>query len=173
MSSKRSASVAEDASRLRTVLNTAVDGVILIDAHGEIMTFNPACERLFGYSADEVIGRNVRMLMPQPYRGQHDSYIENYKRTGEAKIIGIGREVAGQRKDGSTFPMDLSVGEARENGESTFVGMIHDLTERNRTQEQLVQAQKMETVGQLSGGIAHDFNNLLTVIIGNAEILSD
>lgn len=173
MTSRKSDSVTEDASRLRTVLNTAVDGVILIDAHGVIMSFNPACERLFGYSEEHVIGKNVHMLMPQPYRDQHDSYIENYKRTGEAKIIGIGREVSGQRKDGSTFPMDLSVGEAKENGESTFVGMIHDLTERNRTQEQLVQAQKMETVGQLSGGIAHDFNNLLTVIIGNAELLAD
>jgi PAS domain S-box-containing protein len=159
-------------SRLRAVVDTAVDGVILIDANGTIVTFNPACEKLFGYTADEVIGKNVRMLMPTPYREQHDRYLENYLRTGEAKIIGIGREVTGRRKDGSTFPMDLSVGEATQGGQSTFVGVIHDLTERNRTQEQLIQAQKMETVGQLSGGIAHDFNNLLTVIIGNAEILA-
>ncbi|MDZ7768756.1 MAG: PAS domain S-box protein [Woeseiaceae bacterium] len=161
-----------DAGRLKTVLDTVVDGIILIDSSGSIQMFNPACEKLFGYTAADVLGKNVHMLMPSPYREEHDRYIDNYQRTGQAKIIGIGREVAGQRKDGSTFPMDLSVGEAIQDGESTFVGIIHDLTERNRMQEQLTQAQKMETVGQLSGGIAHDFNNLLTVIIGNAEILA-
>ncbi len=163
----------ESAARLEAVVHTAVDGVILIDAGANILMFNPACEHLFGYAADEVIGRNVKMLMPPPYRDEHDQYIENFRRTGERKIIGIGREVVGQRKDGSTFPMDLSVGEAKQEGESIFVGIIHDLTERKRTNEQLIQAQKMETVGQLSGGIAHDFNNLLTVIVGNAEFLSE
>jgi len=161
----------EGGARLRAVVETAVDGVILIDARGRVQMFNPACERLFGYAADEVIGENVRMLMPQPYRGEHDRYISNYNKTGVAKIIGSGREVTGLRKDGTSFPMDLSVGEAKQEGESIFVGIIHDLTSRKRTEEQLVQAQKMETVGQLSGGIAHDFNNLLTVILGNAEAL--
>ena len=145
----------------------------MIDSQGSVLTFNPACEKLFGYRADEVVGRNVRMLMPSPYREEHDRYIENFVRTGEKKIIGIGREVTGRRKDGTTFPMDLSVGEAKQEGESIFVGIIHDLTRRKHIEAQLVQAQKMETVGQLSGGIAHDFNNLLTVVVGNAEILSD
>lgn len=162
----------EGGERLRAVVETAVDGVILIDARGAVQMFNPACERLFGYAAEEVIGENVRMLMPEPYRSQHDVYIHNYRDTGVPKIIGIGREVTGLRKDGTTFPMDLSVGEARQDGASIFVGVIHDLSSRKRTEEQLVQAQKMETVGQLSGGIAHDFNNLLTVILGNAEALS-
>jgi PAS domain S-box-containing protein len=162
----------EGAEQLRAVVDTAVDGVILINSRGHVLMFNPACERLFGYLADEVVGQNVRMLMPEPYRHEHDSYLANYRETGAAKIIGIGREVRGLRKDGSEFPMDLSVGEAKQEGESIFVGIIHDLTERKRTEEQLVQAQKMETVGQLSGGIAHDFNNLLTVILGNAEALS-
>jgi len=163
----------DSAARLKAVVDTAVDGVILIDAVGTVLLFNPACERLFGYAADEVIGRNVKMLMPAPYRDEHDGYIESYRRTGVAKIIGIGREVVGLRRDGSTFPMDLSVGEAAPGGEAIFVGIIHDLTERKRTAEQLIQAQKMEAVGQLSGGIAHDFNNLLTVIVGNAEYLAD
>jgi PAS domain S-box-containing protein len=158
---------------IKAVVDTVVDGVIMIDAQGIVQTFNPACEKLFGYRADEVIGRNVKMLMPVPYRNEHDRYLENFHRTGERKIIGIGREVTGQRKDGTTFPMDLSVGEAKQEGESIFVGIIHDLTERKQTEAQLVQAQKMETVGQLSGGIAHDFNNLLTVVVGNAEMLSD
>jgi PAS domain S-box-containing protein len=163
----------ESAARLGAVVDTAVDGVILIDAHGLIMKFNPACEKLFKYGALEVIGQNVRMLMPAPYRSEHDGYLTNYLTSGEKKIIGIGREVVGQRKDGSTFPMDLSVGEAKQDGESIFVGIIHDLTSRKRTEEQLIQAQKMEAVGQLSGGIAHDFNNLLTVIVGNAEYLGE
>ncbi|MBI1210466.1 MAG: PAS domain S-box protein [Alphaproteobacteria bacterium] len=163
----------EVAARLRAVVDTAVDGVILIDAQGRILMFNPACEHLFGYELDEVMGQNVKMLMPEPFRGEHDKYLSNFHETGEAKIIGIGREVVGRRKDGSTFPMDLSVGEAKQEGQSIFVGIIHDLTDRKRTEEQLVQAQKMETVGQLSGGIAHDFNNLLTVIVGNAETLSE
>jgi PAS domain S-box-containing protein len=163
----------ESAARLGAVVDTAVDGVILIDAQGLIMKFNPACERLFKYRSGEVTGQNVRMLMPAPYRSEHDGYIRNFLTTGERKIIGIGREVAGQRKDGSTFPMDLSVGEAKQDGESIFVGIIHDLTDRKKTEEQLIQAQKMEAVGQLSGGIAHDFNNLLTVIVGNAEHLAE
>ena len=158
---------------IKAVVDTVVDGVIMIDAQGIVQTFNPACERLFGYRAAEVVGQNVKMLMPAPYRAEHDRYLENFHRTGEKKIIGIGREVTGQRKDGTTFPMDLSVGEAKQEGESIFVGIIHDLTERKQTEAQLVQAQKMETVGQLSGGIAHDFNNLLTVVVGNAEVLSD
>jgi PAS domain S-box-containing protein len=163
----------EGAARLKAVVETAVDGVILIDAQGLVLMFNPACEKLFKFKAEEIIGQNVKMLMPAPYRAEHDGYLNNFHRTRVRKIIGIGREVTGRRKDGSTFPMDLSVGEAIQDGESIFVGIIHDLTERKKTEEQLVQAQKMETVGQLSGGIAHDFNNLLTVIVGNSEFLSD
>ena len=163
----------ESAARLRAVVDTAVDGVILIDSNGTILKFNPACERLFKYRADEVLGENVAILMPEPYRSEHDSYVRNFVTTGEKKIIGIGREVVGRRKDGTTFPMDLSVGEAKQDGSPIFVGMIHDLSDRKRTEAQLIQAQKMEAVGQLSGGIAHDFNNLLTVIVGNAEFLAE
>ena len=161
----------QSAEQLQAVIETAVDGVILIDARGLIKVFNPACEQLFGFQADEVLGENVKLLMPSPYHEEHDNYLSNYLQTGERKIIDIGREVVGQRKDGSTFPMDLSVGEAEEGNEPVFVGIIHDLSERKRSEEQLIQAQKMESVGQISGGIAHDFNNLLTVIIGNAEAL--
>jgi PAS domain S-box-containing protein len=160
-------------SRLRALVDTAVDGVILIDSQGRVLMFNPACERLFGYSSDEVVGQNVKMLMPRSFRDEHDGYLHNYRTSGVRKIIGIGREVVGERKDGTTFPMDLSVGESQEGDEVFFVGIIHDLTQRKRTEEQLAQAQKMETVGQLSGGIAHDFNNLLTVILGNTEALSE
>jgi signal transduction histidine kinase len=111
--------------------------------------------------------------MPAPYRDKHDRYIEKYHQTGIAKIIGVGREVMGQRKDSSTFHLSLSVGEAKLDDGSIFVGIMHDLTSRIRTEEQLTHAQKMEAVGQLSGGIAHDFNNLLTVIIGNTDLLAE
>jgi PAS domain S-box-containing protein len=165
--------ISGEETRLRAVVETAVDGVILIDGNGVVLTFNPACERLFGYAALDIVGQKVNLLMPDPIDGGHDQYLTNYHRTGEAKIIGIGREVLGRRRDGSTFPMELSVGEAKQEGGSIFVGIIRDITERKRTEEQLVQAQKMEMVGQLSGGIAHDFNNLLTVIIGNADLLGE
>jgi len=150
-------------ARLTAIVETAVDGVILFDAHDRILLFNPACERLFGYRADEVMNRNVSMLMPEA-EATPDS---------RARHFATGGEAIARRKDGSTFPMDLSVGQARQDGELIFVGIVHDLTARKLTEQQLQQAQKMETVGQLSGGIAHDFNNLLTVIIGNAEHLGE
>lgn len=112
-----------------TLITTAVDGIIVIDERGNVEIYNAACERLFGYKDDEVIGRNVKMLMPSPYQREHDGYLSNYKQTGRKRIIGIGREVSGRRKDGSTFPMYLSVGEGEADGKKIFVGIIHDLTE--------------------------------------------
>ncbi len=166
------AALHESEAMLRGVVDTAVDGVIVIDSVGSIELFNPACERLFGYVAAEVVGRNVKMLMPPPYHDEHDGYIEHYHRTGERRIIGIGRAVVGRRKDGATFPMDLSVGETNRGSRKLFVGVIRDISDRLRTEEQLRQAQKMEAVGQLTGGIAHDFNNLLAVVSGNLELLT-
>jgi len=161
--------IRDSAARFKAVVDTAVDGVILIDAQGSIRMFNPACERLFGYPADEAIGQNVKMLVPDgPDHAGHFTHF----RCGEHKI-GAGRQVLGRRKDGTTFPMEVSMGEAQQDGETICVGILHDVTERKQTEAQLVQAQKMETVGQLSGGIAHDFNNLLTVVVGNADALSE
>ena len=162
-----------DTRLLRVVVETATDGIILIDAAECVRLFNPACEKLFGYSTAEMVGQNVTVLMPARDRFGHDRSLDNYHETDVRKSIGSGREVVGRRKNGLTFPMVLSVGEAKQDGEAIFVIIIHDLSERKRTEEQLVQAQKMEMVGQLSGGIAHDFNNLLTVIVGNAEFLGE
>jgi PAS domain S-box-containing protein len=158
-------------SLVETVLDTLVDGLIIIDRKGRIQTYNRACETLFGYDARSVIGRNVRMLMPPEMSHEHDQYLRNYQTTGVRKIIGISREVTGQRKDGSTFPMHLAVGEASHCGEPIYVGIIRDLTARNHTEDQLRQSQKMEALGQLTGGIAHDFNNILMVVTANAEAL--
>ena len=128
----------EEAEAIATaVLEAAVDGIITIDEHGTIRSFNPAAERIFGYTSDEVIGQNVKMLMPEPYHGEHDGYLANYKATRRPKIIGIGREVTGRRKDGSTFPMDLSVGESRLGGRRLFAGIVRDVTEKKKTEEQL------------------------------------
>src|SRR5258705_376242 len=127
----------DSTGRMRALIETAVDGAILIDARGVVLMFNPACEKLFGYSADEVIGKNVKMLMPEPYQHEHDRYIANYLDSRKPKIIGIGREVVGLRKDGSTFPMDLSVGEAEQEGGSIFVGIIRDITERKSAERAL------------------------------------
>ncbi|NHM19962.1 PAS domain S-box protein [Epibacterium mobile] len=118
-------------------MNTIVDGVISISAAGAILDFNPACEKLFGYRADEVLGRNVKMLMPDPFRSEHDSYIQNYKETRQRKVIGIGREVVGLRKDGTTFPMELSVGEILDGEQRAFVGIIRDITSRARLEQGL------------------------------------
>ncbi len=118
----------ENDARISSILSTAVDGIITIDLQKVVTSFNPAAEKLFGYSKDEVIGQNVNMLMPEPYHGNHDRYVENYLRTGEKKIIGTGRAADGRRKNGTTFPMYISIGEAIVGDNRFFTGIIHDLT---------------------------------------------
>jgi two-component system, LuxR family, sensor kinase FixL len=127
---------------IRSVVNHVVDGIISIDSKGIVTHFNPAAERIFGYSADEVVGRNVQMLMPEPFHSEHDTYVANYLRSGEAKIIGIGREVVGLRKDGSTFPMDLAVSEFRLGGERYFTGIVRDITQRKQAEKELREAEE-------------------------------
>lgn len=163
--------VATREAHLRSILETVPEAMIVIDAKGAIASFSAAASQLFGYGAEEVVGQNVKMLMPEPYRSEHDGYIERYLTTGEARIIGYGRVVKGQTKDGAVFPMELAVGEAQSAGQRIFTGFIRDLTSRQKMEEELRQAQKMEAIGQLTGGLAHDFNNLLTVITGNLEML--
>ncbi|MCJ9720290.1 PAS domain S-box protein [Agrobacterium sp. SHOUNA12C] len=165
------ADLAEREAHLRSILATVPESMVVIDEAGTIASFSSAAEKLFGYSAEEVYGQNVRMLMPSPDREAHDGYLSHYLTTGERRIIGYGRVVSGQRKDGTVFPMELSVGEAIANGKRIFTGFVRDLTSRHKIEEELRQSQKMEAVGQLTGGLAHDFNNLLTVISGNLEMI--
>ena len=163
--------------KLHRVIDTALDGMIVIDASGTVLLYNAACERLFGYSAQEVLGNNVRMLMTQTDRKNHDTYIRNYLRTGTAKVIGIGRDVTGRRKDGSTVPMRLSVGELRDDGGvAYFIGTLHDLTETLRArarieelQSELMQVARASAVGEMGSALAHELTQPLSAVVGFVE----
>ena len=156
---------------LRTVLGSVTDAIVTIDARGIVQSANEAAARQFGLAVDALIGTNVSVLMPEPHRSQHDTYIARYLATGDARVIGIGREVEGQHRDGTRFPAELTVTEFTLDGERHFTGVLRDISARKRLEEQFRQAQKMEAVGRLAGGVAHDFNNLLTVINMYCEVL--
>ncbi|MDP2169355.1 MAG: PAS domain S-box protein [Rhodocyclaceae bacterium] len=144
-------------NRIRAIIDTVVDGIVTIDAHGSVRSFNPAAERIFGYRAEQVVGHNVNMLMPEPYHAAHDGYLHNYLSTGKKMVIGIGREVIGQRQDGSTFPMELAVSEMAVNGERMFTGIVRDITERKQ-----MERMKSEFVSTVS----HELRTPLTSIRG-------
>lgn len=158
-------------AHLDSVLDTVPDATIVIDADGTMTSFNRAAVRQFGYSSSEVIGRNVSLLMPTPYREQHDGYLHRYLATGEKRIIGIDRVVVGRRKDGSTFPMTLAVGETRTDGKVSFTGFIRDLTERqesearlNEVQGELARLARLNELGEMASTLAHELNQPLSAI---------
>lgn len=163
--------------RIRAILQTAVEGIITIDDRGTMESINPAAERLFGYEASEVIGKNVSLLMPAPFREEHDDYIANYIRTGHARIIGIGREVLGLRKDGSVFPMELSVSEVRLAKGRLFTGFVRDITERKRAENKLAELartlteknKELETIVYIA---SHDLRSPLVNIQGFSKELA-
>jgi PAS domain S-box-containing protein len=159
-------------ARWKAVIDSAVDGIIVIDAHGRVEAFNPAAERLFGYSATEVLGRNVDMLMPSPYHEEHDTYLARYLATGRAKIIGTGREVQGRRKDGTTFPLHLSVGQITVHGDRKFAGILHDLSGRVQMEGQLREQAALAKLGEMAAVIAHEVKNPLAGIRGAIQVLS-
>jgi two-component system sensor kinase FixL len=158
-------------SHLRSILDTIPDAMIVIDRRGIMQFFSSAAERQFGYLEDEAIGRNVSMLMPNPDRSRHDGYLTRYQSTGERHIIGIGRIVTGQRKDGTTFPMHLSVGEMQSGGAPYFTGFVRDLTEHQQTQarlqelqSELVHVSRLSALGEMASALAHELNQPLAAI---------
>lgn len=158
-------------AHLQSILDTIPDAMVVIDENGVIGSFSNAAERLFGYTAAEVIGKNVKMLMPSPYRESHDGYLHRYLSTGERRIIGIGRVVVGERRDGSTFPMELAVGEMRSSNRRFFTGFIRDLTERQKTdarlqelQSELVHMSRLTAMGEMASTLAHELNQPLSAI---------
>jgi two-component system, LuxR family, sensor kinase FixL len=157
--------------RYRSIINSAVDAILVIDRKGEIEAFNDAAQRLFGYTRNEVLGRNVNMLMPQPYHHEHDHYMARYLTTREKRIIGIGREVTGRRKDGTTFPLHLSVGEMTIDGEPKFTGILHDLTARVVLETQLREQAALTRLGEMAAVVAHEVKNPLTGIRGAVQII--
>jgi two-component system sensor kinase FixL len=171
-------------AHLQSILDTVPEAMIVIDERGMIQNFSVAAERLFNYSPSEAIGKNVKTLMPSPYRESHDGYLHRYRTTGERRIIGIGRVVVGQRKDGSTFPMELAVGEMRSGDRRYFTGFIRDLTERQKTearlqelQSELVHISRLTAMGEMASTLAHELNQPLSAIAnylkGSRRILED
>ncbi len=186
----------QDQALLAALLQTAVDAIIVIDTRGIIQSVNPATTKLFAYTQADMIGENVKILMPSPYREEHDGYLRNYQNTGRAKIIGIGREVTGKRKDDTTFPMHLAVSEVPFGDKKLFAGIVRDISDlksaqqqlsevndqleqrvRDRTgelratQAELLRAEKLATLGQVSGGIAHEIRNPLNAVRTSAYYL--
>lgn len=158
-------------AHVQSILDTVPDAMVVIDQAGIIQSFSAAAERLFGWTAAEAIGCNVSVLMPEPYRSAHDGYLDRYRRTGERRIIGIGRVVVGERKDGSTFPMELSVGEMQGSEHPYFTGFVRDLTDRESTerrlqdlQSELVHVSRLTAMGEMASALAHELNQPLSAI---------
>ncbi|MEM8701484.1 MAG: PAS domain S-box protein [Pseudomonadota bacterium] len=159
-------------ARLSSVFDTAVDGIIVINDRGLVLAYNKACERLFGYEAADLLGRNVHKIMPKDYAQSHDQYVRNYIETGEKKIIGIGREVKAQHKDGTVFPIELSVGEADTPYGRQFIGILRDLRSRKAIEERLAKAQaqllhmtRLSALDEMGAAIAHELNQPLTAVL--------
>lgn len=164
----------QQAAVARAIIETTVDAVITIDVHGHIELFNQAAERIFGYAAAEVVGQNVSVLMPEPYRSEHDGYIQAYLETGRRRIIGIGREVTGRRKDGSTFPMDLAVSEVKLEGRTIFTGLVRDISERRRLEREVLRSAEDERrrIGQdLHDGLGQQLTGIGLIARGLARRL--
>ena len=172
---QRAATVTEDLrmreAHLASILDTVPEAMVLIDEKGLMRAFSATAQRLFGWAPEEVLGRNVSLLMPEPYRSAHDGYLARYYQTGERRIIGLGRVVIGERKDGSTFPMELAVGEIQTAGGRLFTGFVRDLTETQRTQARLQELQgelvhiaRLTSMGEMASALAHEINQPLSAI---------
>jgi len=164
------------AAEFQALLDAAVDAIIVIDERGQILTFNRAAERMYGHAAADVVGKNVSVLMSEPYRSEHDGYMARYLATGEAHIIGKGREVEGRRANGETFPVSLAVGEAAGSGKRRFVGIIRDLSAQRAAEQRarslehkLAHVGRFNLMGEMAAGIAHEINQPLSAIATYAQ----
>lgn len=166
-------SSAHDAARWQAIVDTATEGIVTIDPTGIIESVNGAARRLFGYTLDELRGRNVSVLMPEPFRSEHDGYLQRYLTTGEKRIIGIGREVTGIKKDGTEFPIDLSIGEGHTDSRRFFTAIVRDISERKEIQLKLAQTERLAAIGELAAGIAHEINNPINTVINCAQLILD
>jgi two-component system sensor kinase FixL len=167
-------------AHLRSILATVPDAMVVIDEKGIILSFSAAAEKMFGYAEGEVVGENVSMLMPSPDRERHDGYLRNYLETGVRKIIGIGRVTTGRRRDGNTFPMELSVGETWVEGKRIFTGFVHDITQRQQAQltlqdlqSELAHVGRVSEMGTLASSLAHELNQPLTAIASYSEGIAE
>lgn len=159
---------------LAAIIDEALHGIIVIDETGIVLFFNRAASSLFDYAPEEVIGRNVRMLMPEPHCGNHDAYLKNYLETGEAKIIGIGRQVEGRRKDGSIFPMELGIAAVQKDGKRLFVGSTHDLSGRRKfdSRMQELHAHRVDLIEHMAVGLTHELKQPVAAVNGYLNVLS-
>jgi len=157
-------------ARLQAILDNTVDGLITINEFGLIQHYNKACERVFGYQTVEVLGKNIKMLMPEPYHGEHDGYLKNYHNTGDKKIIGKGREVEAKRKDGSVFPIDLSVSEINVKGEKLYSGIIRDITDRRKAEDEIMRSnEELERFAYIA---SHDLQEPLRMVSNFTMLLN-
>ena len=176
MVSERTSELAKSEMRIRSILETVMDGIVTIEEHGIVQTFNKAATRIFGYSSEEVCGHNVKMLMPEPYHSNHDGFLRRYLDTGEPHVIGIGREVRGRRKNGSTFPLDLAVDEFTIGGLRHFTGILRDITESKRIFQELEDAKRAaDTANRAKGdflaNMSHEIRTPLNAIIGFSNLV--
>ena len=167
-------------SHLRSILATVPDAMVVIDERGHILSFSAAAEKMFGYAEQEIVGENVAVLMPSPDRERHDQYLANYARTGKRRMIGIGRVTTARHRDGNTFPIELSVGEAVIDEKRVFTGFIHDITQRQQTemrlqdlQAELAHVGRISEMGSLASSLAHELNQPLTAIANYSEAARD
>jgi len=168
-----SLSLADEAALMRTIIATATEGIVTMTPGGRIELVNRAAELMFGFAPGELIGQDVTTLMPNPYRDQHSSYVQNYLDSGQARVIGIGREVVAKRKDGSQFPIHLSVGEGLVGNRRVFVAILSDISVRKELQARLSLAERLVAIGELAAGVAHEINNPINTILNCAQLIRD